>query len=89
MGENLAMSPLALMEEGESAEIHSISGYFYPVQKGCRRKEHLEDMGFRPGQHVEMITNRGRGPVVVRLEESRIALGRGIAMKIYVRRGDP
>lgn len=83
------MSPLALMEEGESAEIHSLSGNFCPVQKGCRRMEHLTDMGFRPGQHVEMITNRGRGPVVVRLDESRIALGRGIAMKIYVRRKGP
>jgi ferrous iron transport protein A len=45
-------------------------------------------MGLRPGKHVEMITNSGTGPLVLRLEESRIALGRGMAMKIYVRRSE-
>jgi ferrous iron transport protein A len=42
-------------------------------------------MGLRPGKQVEMITNRGSGPLVLRVDECRIAMGRGAAMKIYVR----
>ncbi|NPU85206.1 MAG: ferrous iron transport protein A [Syntrophaceae bacterium] len=83
------MSPLALLKEGEAAEIISVAGPRRSLLEGCRRREHLSDLGFRPGQRVEMVSNRGRGPLVVRLEEARIALGRGIAMKIYVRRKEP
>jgi ferrous iron transport protein A len=43
-------------------------------------------MGLRPGKKVEMITNSGTGPLVLRVDECRIAMGRGTAMKIYVRR---
>jgi ferrous iron transport protein A len=43
-------------------------------------------MGLRPGKQVEMITNSGIGPLVLRVDESRIAMGRGAAMKFYVRR---
>jgi len=47
---------------------------------------HLQEMGLRPGKKVEMITNNGSGPLVLLVDECRIAMGRGIAMKIYVRR---
>jgi len=43
-------------------------------------------MGLRPGKKIEMITNSGTGPLVLRVDECRIAMGRGEAMKIYVRR---
>lgn len=46
----------------------------------------LISMGLRPGQIVEMITNSKAGPIVLRVDECRIAMGRGAAMKIYVRR---
>ena len=80
------MSPLALMREGETGEIVDSTGRSEGGQKnrGCR--EHLENMGLRPGKCVEMIANRGCGPLILRLDEARIALGRGMAMKIYVRR---
>ncbi len=45
----------------------------------------VEDMGFRIGKKVEILNNGG-GPVLVRVDESRIAVARGIAMKIMVRR---
>ena len=48
--------------------------------------EHLENMGLRSGKQVEMIMNNGAGPLVLRVDECRIAMGRGAAMKIYVRR---
>jgi len=45
----------------------------------------VEDMGLRIGKTVEILNNGG-GPVLVRVDESRIAVARGIAMKILVRR---
>jgi ferrous iron transport protein A len=45
----------------------------------------VEDMGLRIGKKVEILNNGG-GPVLVRVDESRIAVARGIAMKIMVRR---
>lgn len=80
------MSPLALMQEGEIAEIVSVSGRFCSGRKNREKENHLADMGLRPGRRIEMITNLGGGPLVVRIDESRLALGRGMAMKIYIRR---
>lgn len=50
-----------------------------------RENVRLEDMGLRVGKNVEMLSN-GTGPVLLRIDESRIAIARGIAMKILVRR---
>ncbi|MBN1382947.1 MAG: ferrous iron transport protein A [Deltaproteobacteria bacterium] len=56
----------------------------------CRKRKHSDDhllnIGLRPGKYVRMISNSGAGPLVLLIDECRIALGRGIAMKIYVRR---
>jgi len=111
------MSPLALLQEGEIAEIvdpvgneatfhsfghrHCHGGFRFgnPCSTySCRchvgggfqkhGHAHLQDMGLRPGKKVEMITNKGAGPLILRVDECRIALSRGAAMKIYVRRNE-
>ena len=46
----------------------------------------MEDMGIRPGKEVEMLNNGGGGALLVKVDDSRIAVGRGMAMKIMVRR---
>jgi ferrous iron transport protein A len=46
----------------------------------------LINMGLRPGKMVEIIKNNGTGPIVLKVDECRIAMGRGAAMKIYVHR---
>lgn len=55
----------------------------------CKDREksevRVEDMGLRIGKTVEILNNGG-GPVLVKVDESRIAVARGIAMKIMVRR---
>jgi ferrous iron transport protein A len=43
-------------------------------------------MGLRIGKTVQMLTNGGGGPVLLKVDESRIAIARGMAMKIMVRR---
>lgn len=55
------------------------------ASEGAKHGVRLEDMGLRVGKSVEMLTNGG-GPVLLRVDESRIAIARGMAMKILVRR---
>jgi ferrous iron transport protein A len=81
------MAPLGLLSKGEQAEIVEIKG-----QQGCGHGSsknqlcHAEDMGLRVGKTVEVLNNEGKGPLLLKVDESRIAIGRGMAMKILVRR---
>lgn len=74
------MVPLGLLSKGEKAEIVDIK-----AQK-VNLLYHVSDIGLHIGKTVEMLNNAGRGPSSSRFDESRIALGRGIAMKIMVKR---
>lgn len=73
------MVPLGLLRLGDRAEVVDIISGKHP----CAR---IEDMGFRVGKTIEMLNNEGRGPLLIKIDESRLALGRGLAMKIMVRR---
>jgi len=42
----------------------------------------LADMGLAPGQEVEVLSNGP--PVVVKIKDTKIAIGRGIARKVVV-----
>lgn len=46
----------------------------------------LSVLGFTPQARVTMLQNFGSGPVIVKMRETRIALGRGEAMKVWVSR---
>lgn len=75
------MFPLGLLCAGERAEITAIRA----SQEGagdCRS----EKMGLRVGKTVEMLTNGGGGPLLLKVDESRLAIDRRVAMKILVRR---
>ncbi len=74
------MFPLALMTEGEVAEIVAVAGG--AVAESAAR---AEEMGLRVGKQVRMLSN-GSGPVLVKVDESRIAVDRGVALRIKVRR---
>jgi ferrous iron transport protein A len=83
------MMPLGLLGPGERGEILTIRIHQAPSSGQCCAEGEkcdcrVEDMGLRIGKTVEMLTNGG-GPVLVRVDESRIAVGRGMAMKIMVR----
>lgn len=73
------MIPLGLLAVGEIGEI--LPGTRAPDATCATR---AEDMGLRAGKRVEMLTN-GTGPVLVKVDETRIALDRGLAMRIKVR----
>ena len=44
----------------------------------------LAALGFTPGAEVTMVQNFGRGPLIVLVRDTRVALGRGEAMKVLV-----
>lgn len=82
------MLPLALMREGETAEIADVSSRLCTGGRNDGNEEYLAALGLRPGKLIGMVTNRGSGPLILRLDEARIALGRAMAMRIYVRRNE-
>ncbi|MGQ9623452.1 MAG: FeoA family protein [Candidatus Caldatribacteriaceae bacterium] len=70
---------LVEMETGAKGEIVCIDG-----GEGMVRR--LWVLGVIPGKKVEKLsTIIGKGPVVVRLGQQEIALGRGIAQRVFVR----
>lgn len=81
------MTPLGLLIIGEQAEIVEIKGPRDCVC-GSERSQlcHAEDMGLRIGKTVEILNNEGRGSLLIKVDESRIAIGRGMAMKIMVKK---
>lgn len=90
------MMPLGLLSPGELGEIVTIRAHLHGSGACCggcgsscgdREKggARMEDMGLRVGKTVEMLNN-GSGPILLKVDESRIAVDRGLAMKIMVRR---
>lgn len=73
------MTPLGLLCAGEEGEIVGVGG-----AAGGTTASRAEELGLRPGRRVRVLSN-GSGPVLVKVDESRIALDRGVAMKINVR----
>ncbi len=75
------MTPIGLdqLAVGDEAEIESLSGAGAIVSR-------LAALGFVPGSRVSMIRNRGRGPVIVSVIHTRVALGRSEAGSIRAHR---
>lgn len=71
--------PLSDLNTGEQGVVATMAG-----GKGllCR----MTSLGFTPGTAVTVVQNYGRGPLIARVRDARIALGRGEAGKIYVHR---
>ena len=66
---------------GGEAEIETLSGAGAIVGR-------LATLGFVPGSRVYMVRNRGRGPLIVSVIHTRVALGRSEAGSIRARRID-
>lgn len=76
------MMPLGLLGEGEAGEIVAIGVAGAAAAAAVIAR--AEEMGLRVGKRVSMLANGG-GAVLVKVDESRIAVDRGVAMKIKVR----
>lgn len=71
-------------KQGHAHAVHASGGH-QCCEDGGKSEFRVEDMGLRIGKKVEILNNGG-GPVLVKVDDSRIAVARGIAMKIMVRR---
>lgn len=82
------MIPLGLLSAGEYGEIVDITFSKADIAGGTDLEKtavRVEDMGLRIGKNVEMLKNGG-STILLRVDESRLAIARRIAMKIMVRR---
>ncbi|NVM21801.1 MAG: transcriptional repressor [Desulfobacterales bacterium] len=76
--ERVSLTPLSYAREGESGVIEDFTG-------GSAAQLRLATMGLRRGDEVEVITNKGEGQLVVAVNATRLAMGRGVAAKIMVK----
>ncbi len=70
------MIPLSVLGSGNEGIIKRIGG-------NPEVKKHLENLGFIPGDTVNVIAEQS-GNIIVKVKESRIAISKEMAMKIYV-----
>lgn len=70
------MMPLLFANIGEEYSIHRLSG-------SMDVKKHLEDLGFVVGGKVSIIASNN-GNLILNVKDSRIAIDRSLASKIYV-----
>ena len=71
--------PISGLRAGESGVVRSYAG-------GRGMLGRCLSMGFTPGSPVRMIENYGRGPILVSVCDTEVALGREIAGRIMVTR---
>ncbi len=71
--------PMDQMRGGETGEIAKVVG-------GRGMKRRLTELGFSPGVPVRLIKGSFRsGPIMVKVGEAKIAIGRGMARRVFVR----
>jgi ferrous iron transport protein A len=68
---------LSNLAPGEVGVVHELAG-------GGGFRSRLATLGFTPGAKLTMVQNFGRGPLIVNIRGTRIALGRGEAAKVYI-----
>jgi len=51
---------------------------------GCQRLRRLLEMGIYPGAKLEIVRTCDRGPVIVKVGETRLAVGRNVARSVIV-----
>ncbi len=76
----MSNTSLAQLPAGAYATILTFTG-------GRAVNNRLASLGFTPGVEVGMAQNFGRGPLIVTVRGTRVALGRGEAEKIFIRQG--
>jgi ferrous iron transport protein A len=75
--ENTTKLSLNDVKSGCYAEIKDITG-------GVGLREKILSLGLLPGKTVQVISNRKQGPVIIKIDGTRLILGRGTAEKIHV-----
>lgn len=71
------MIPLSDVKVGKHAVINQLCG-------GREFTNRIAALGFTIGTKIKVLQNYGKGPVIVSLRDSQVALGRGEAIKVMV-----
>ena len=71
--------PLTALGPGEHGVVVELAG-------GRGLLGRMASLGFTPGADVTVLQNFGRGPLIALVHDAHIALGRGEAGRLYVRR---
>lgn len=72
------LSMLGLYEKAKVVSYFECSG----KQQECVKQ--LQNMGIKIGSEVEIVAKQARGPIIAKVDNSRIAIGRGLAHKIII-----
>lgn len=94
------MCPLVMLSCGETAEIVGVRHAGRHQSGACvrhgecggsdgrveARSARLSEMGFSPGQVVEVVQNTPGVPLLLRVRDGKMALDKRTAMQIIVRR---
>ena len=60
-------------------------GIIIQIIGGRGMQSHLRTIGVREGKLVRIVTKQpARGPIVLEIDGNRIAMGRGMAMRVLV-----
>lgn len=68
---------LAMVEEGKKVKVKRIVN-------GRRLNKRLNDLGIYEGTDVKVVKNDNCGPIILKVLDSKLAIGRGMAHKIIV-----
>ncbi|WP_461205384.1 FeoA family protein [Clostridium sp. DL1XJH146] len=69
--------PLAMVSEGREVVL-------VKIQQGKKLQKRLQDLGLVNGVRFSVVSNDMRGPFIIKLRDSKLVLGRGVAQKIFV-----
>ncbi|MFW6457740.1 MAG: FeoA family protein [Planctomycetota bacterium] len=69
--------PLIMLPASEDAQVVEVRG-------GKGMSQRLSSMGIYPGQTVSLINSNPAGPVIVKIQGTRVAIGRGMAHRVMV-----
>lgn len=76
---NYSGIPLSDLVPGQEAQVQAISG------PGREVRLRLAALGIRPSAKIRILGHGpGRGPILVEVDGTRLALGRGLARRILV-----
>ena len=70
------MCPINVMEDGSEVTVARIAG-------GGECSRRLSELGIIPGARIQVVQNGG-GPILLKVGESRFAIGQGMALKVLV-----
>jgi len=71
--------PLTALSPGEGGVVRQLKG-----RRGFVGR--LASLGLTLGVRLQILQNFGRGPLIVLVRDTRVALGRGEAMRVWVSR---